>query len=98
MTIPAPPARHGGTRIFCPMVDVAKTEISGELVMCAWPSRLNTPRAHRAYRRHWNRDHLEPFKAETDALMKFLNTGHYLGMEHVRVEITVSKGRGGDDA
>jgi hypothetical protein len=69
------------------VVDVTATEASGELVMCAWPSRAQTARAARAYRRHYLAGHLRPFLAGTSALMRYIVSP----MTGIRADVTVSK-------
>lgn len=90
--IEAPPPRMGGTRIFCPMVDVAATEAqenAEKLVMCPWSGR-NTRNDRYRYRRHWRRDHMQPFLDETHAMVQYLVKGQWIG-QNVPARITVSK-------
>lgn len=90
MTTPPPPPRMGGTRIFCPMVDLQMTEEADELRMCQWAGR-NTRNDRRRYRQHWRRDHLAPFMAGTHALMEYLVKGDWLGFKNVPATVKVFK-------
>lgn len=87
----APPPRRGGRRLSCPIVDVAATEATGELHMRDWHRGRDTAKARAAFRRHFRRDHWEPFAAETHALMRYITTGEWGGMTGVRAEVTLSK-------
>jgi hypothetical protein len=90
--ITPPPPRRGGSRIFCPMVDVKLTETGteGELVMCPLTWR-NTRNDRRRYRQHWRRDHWAPFMSETNAMLKFITKAQYLGHAKIGAEVTVYK-------
>lgn len=93
LNIAVPPPRRGGTRIFCPMVDMAEMEANSpdpELIMCQWAGR-NTRNDWRRYRQHWRRDHLAPFLAETHAMMSYLVTGNWLGYKGVLATVKVYK-------
>lgn len=89
MSITPPPPRRGGTRIFCPMVDVPATEQTAKLTMCPWHGR-NTPKTRRRYRQHWRLVHWEPFAAETHALMQFVTKGGWLG-RNIEATVKVTK-------
>jgi hypothetical protein len=91
-TTPRP--RRGGTRLYCPVVDVAATEQGdGALFMCGYPSRASTPKGARALRRHCRRDHMEPFRRGTEKILRYVQTGEWGGMQNVHAEITLGKGR-----
>lgn len=80
MALPAgkpPEPRKGGTRIFCPMIDVPATEATGTMHMCGWQPARDTTRSRARYRRHWRRDHFAPFMAETRAVMRFIQKGRW---------------------
>jgi hypothetical protein len=75
MTMIAPPPVQGGSRVYCPMVDVPAIERGAKPrkgrpglggLMCDW-SRKRGPRTLRRYRRHWQREHWRPFTAELAA-------------------------------
>lgn len=70
--IHAPAPRRGGVRLYCPAVDVPATEEAGSLVMCGWQRSSQTAGSRKAYRRHWRRDHMLPFLAGTDAVIRYL--------------------------
>lgn len=90
-TVPAP--YRGGTRLYCPMVDVGETERTSIMHMCGWPSRADTRGGRKAIRRHLRRDHIAPFIAETGAVMRYLASGRWGSAGHVRAEVEVSKAR-----
>lgn len=86
--------RRGGSRLYCPVVDVPATEASGVLAMCAWPSRAQTAKGAKAIRRHV-RMHVQAFQAETAAMMRWIQRGEFGGIP-VRAEFTVSKPASGE--
>lgn len=88
--IHAPAPRRGGTRLYCPMVDVPATEESGELVMCGWRCSSQNASSRKAYRRHWWRDHMRPFLAETEAVMRYVCKSTWDDVE-MDADITVSR-------
>lgn len=93
-----PPPRRGGTGIMCPLVDVAATEQAGDggLHMCPWHRRRDSARGRAQYRRHWRRDHIAPFIAETGELLRYLAKIEFGARIH-RAEITISKAREEED-
>lgn len=91
-----PPPRRGGTGIMCPLVDVAATEQAGELRMCSWHRRRDTAQGRTQYRRHWRRDHIAPFIAETGELLRYLAKIYWDG-RRVQAEIEISKAREEED-
>jgi hypothetical protein len=92
--ITTPRPRRGGTRLYCPMVDVAATEQGdGHLFMCGHPSRVNTGKGAKALRRHVRRDHMEPFRQGTEQILRYVQTGEWGGMRNVHAEITLEKPR-----
>lgn len=88
-----PPPRRGGTRIYCPLVDVNATEQSDTLQMCGWHPRRDTAATRSRYRRHFRRDHIVPFVQGTDAMLRYLMNCDW-GGQKVRADIKVT--RGGD--
>lgn len=74
----SPPAPLlGGTRVYCPMVDVPRIESGryrpGDPIRCPWSRKGK--RALKRYRRHWYRAHWEPFSAETRSLVSLARLG-----------------------
>lgn len=63
----APPPIQGGSRIYCPMIDMPAIEAGRKTaetgLMCGWRKRARR-KALAKYRRHWRRAHLNPFLAE----------------------------------
>ena len=91
-TTPRP--RRGGTRLYCPMVDVTATEQGdGQLFMCGAPSRASTSAGRKALRRHCRRDHIEPFRRGTERILRYVQTGEWGGMPGAHAEITLEKSR-----
>jgi hypothetical protein len=102
--MPAPAPIQGGSRLFCPMVDVAKIEAMPEeeahdltraQMMCGWKRRVGRKGALKAYRRHWRRAHWEPFRRETKASLSYRYPPRY--MPGVQLTATVSKPYARDD-
>lgn len=65
-----PPPILGGSRVYCPMVDVAAIETGRKRyqdnihdLTCSWRKRGRSARVLKSYRRHWWRKHWDPFTA-----------------------------------
>jgi hypothetical protein len=83
----APPPILGGSRVYCPMVDVAAIETGRKQyqtgihdLTCYWRRRGITAATLKAYRRHWRRKHWGPFTSEQS--MQYLTP-------HAEVTVTV---------
>jgi len=70
MTPQAPPPIQGGSRVYCPMVDMPAIEAGRKTadkgirgLMCDWRKPVGR-RTLKSYRRHWRRKHWLPFLAE----------------------------------
>jgi hypothetical protein len=83
--------RRGGTRLHCPVVDVNATASAGKTVMCAWPSRAQTAKGAKAWRRHLKRAHLEAFARDTSALLRYVQRSSWLGMKGLVAEVSITR-------
>jgi hypothetical protein len=94
-----PPARKGGRFLYCPMVDVAATEVADPSlswdhpVMCDLPRRKDSARGRRALRRHARRDHIGPAMDVSDSLLWFVTNGSHFGFPGTVIQGRAMKGK-----